>query len=76
MCIPFAMMNPKVGKLTDVEHDWIGHVDGADIPSYIDYGLLLIFGGIPWQVSSQQFTITIKIIQLTSRNSKDCQKHL
>lgn len=44
------MMNPIVGSLKDVEHDWIGHVDGKDIPSYIDYGLLLIFGGIPWQV--------------------------
>lgn len=54
MCIPFAMMNPIVGSLKDVEHDWIGHVDGKDIPSYIDYGLLLIFGGIPWQVYFQR----------------------
>lgn len=54
MCIPFAMMNPLVGSLKDVEHDWIGHVDGKDIPSYIDYGLLLIFGGIPWQVYFQR----------------------
>ena len=58
MCIPFAMLNPIVGSLRDVEHDWIGHVDGKDIPSYIDYGLLLIFGGIPWQVSSRSESTT------------------
>lgn len=61
MCIPFAMMNPIVGSLRDVEHDWIGRVDGKDIPSYIDYGLLLIFGGIPWQVSPKEDLCTIKL---------------
>lgn len=45
-------MNEVVKPLADQEVDWIGTVKYEDLGSYIDYGLLLIFGGIPWQVSS------------------------
>lgn len=34
--------------------DWIGTVDPKEYWSYADYGLLLIFGGIPWQVYFQR----------------------
>ncbi|BFF92803.1 high-affinity choline transporter 1 [Drosophila madeirensis] len=54
MCIPFAWTNEHVGSLSDLEVDWIGHVEPKKHWLYIDYGLLLVFGGIPWQVYFQR----------------------
>ncbi|XP_046391877.1 high-affinity choline transporter 1 isoform X2 [Ischnura elegans] len=54
MCIPFAWANEKVGSLSDQDVDWIGHVETSELGYYVDYGLLLIFGGIPWQVYFQR----------------------
>ena len=54
MCIPFAWTNPKVQSLKSMEVDWIGEVKPGEYWSYVDYGLLLIFGGIPWQVYFQR----------------------
>ncbi|XP_014295815.1 high-affinity choline transporter 1 [Microplitis demolitor] len=54
MCIPFAWMNPLVQPLDSLEVDWIGKVPSEEYWSYLDYGLLLIFGGIPWQVYFQR----------------------
>jgi high affinity choline transporter 7 len=54
MCIPFAWFNEHVKSIADMEVDWIGSVDEADRWFYLDYGLLLIFGGIPWQVYFQR----------------------
>ncbi|XP_054746897.1 high-affinity choline transporter 1 [Anastrepha obliqua] len=54
MCIPFAWANDHVKSLSSMEVDWIGHVDPTKQWFYIDYGLLLIFGGIPWQVYFQR----------------------
>ncbi|CAG9766806.1 unnamed protein product [Ceutorhynchus assimilis] len=54
MSIPFAWTNEHVQSLSATDHDWIGSVDSSDIWSYIDYGLLLVFGGIPWQVYFQR----------------------
>lgn len=51
MCIPFAMYNEHVGSLSPEVVDWIGRVEPSEYYFYIDYGLLLVFGGIPWQVS-------------------------
>lgn len=51
MCIPFAWANEHVKPLSSMEVDWIGKVDPEYYWFYLDYGLLLIFGGIPWQVS-------------------------
>jgi solute carrier family 5 (high affinity choline transporter), member 7 len=50
MCIPFAWTHPLVKPLSGMEVDWIGEIGDDKFWSYIDYGLLLIFGGIPWQV--------------------------
>ncbi|KAK6645183.1 hypothetical protein RUM43_001459 [Polyplax serrata] len=49
MCIPFAWMNEKVQPLSSQDVDWIGVVPSSQIFYYLDYGLLLILGGIPWQ---------------------------
>lgn len=54
MCIPFAWMNPLVQPLSSLEVDWIGHVNSNEWWFYLDNGLLLIFGGIPWQVYFQR----------------------
>jgi high affinity choline transporter 7 len=53
MCIPFAMYNEHVGSLSPEVVDWIGKVEPSEYYYYLDYGLLLIFGGIPWQVSQR-----------------------
>lgn len=52
MCIPFAWTNEHVASLTSMDVDWIGEIQSSEYFYYLDYGLLLIFGGIPWQVLS------------------------
>ncbi|XP_022826133.1 high-affinity choline transporter 1 [Spodoptera litura] len=54
MCIPFAWANEHVKPLSSMEVDWIGKVESNYYWFYIDYGLLLVFGGIPWQVYFQR----------------------
>uniref|UniRef100_A0A336MDH6 CSON000055 protein n=1 Tax=Culicoides sonorensis TaxID=179676 RepID=A0A336MDH6_CULSO len=54
MCIPFAWMNEHVQSLSSMEVDWIGEIDPKEKWFYMDYGLLLVFGGIPWQVYFQR----------------------
>lgn len=54
MCIPFAWSNEHVRSLSDLDVDWIGYVEPKQRWFYIDYGLLLVFGGIPWQVYFQR----------------------
>lgn len=54
MCIPFAWSNDHVKSLSSMGVDWIGHVEPVKQWFYIDNGLLLIFGGIPWQVYFQR----------------------
>ena len=51
LAVPFAMTNEVVGNIATKSKQWVGTVDPADIGVWIDCGLLLIFGGIPWQVS-------------------------
>ncbi|CAG0880893.1 unnamed protein product [Cyprideis torosa] len=50
VAIPFAMTHPAVKSMDPDVVDWFGSVDVKDLGTYMDYGLLLIFGGIPWQV--------------------------
>lgn len=53
MSVPFALNNPKVDfKKPDL--DLVGEIKPKDLLSYIDYALLLVFGGIPWQVYFQR----------------------
>ncbi|XP_078047035.1 choline transporter [Augochlora pura] len=54
MCIPFAWANPVVEPLSSMDVDWIGEVDPSLYWTYVDNGLLLVFGGIPWQVYFQR----------------------
>ena len=45
------MYNEHVGSMSAEVVDWVGSVDPSEYALYVDNGLLLIFGGIPWQVS-------------------------
>ncbi|PVD38531.1 hypothetical protein C0Q70_01147 [Pomacea canaliculata] len=51
--VPFAATHEAARSLTE-NSTWLGSVDPAFIGTYIDYYLLLIFGGIPWQVYWQR----------------------
>lgn len=62
MCIPFAWTNPHVKSLSNMEVDWIGEIGEKKLWFYIDYGLLLIFGGIPWQVNWKLIEMFVKFL--------------
>ncbi|VVC91096.1 unnamed protein product [Leptidea sinapis] len=64
MCIPFAWANPHVKPLSSMEVDWIGKIDPEYYWFYIDYGLLLIFGGIPWQRASEMEIIWVMRVSI------------
>lgn len=53
LSVPFALYNKKV-DFNKPELDLVGEIKGKDLLSYIDYALLLVFGGIPWQVYFQR----------------------
>ncbi|XP_023229429.1 high-affinity choline transporter 1-like isoform X1 [Centruroides sculpturatus] len=54
LCIPFSLTSSAVGSLSLEDNNWIGEVEPSFAGQYIDYGLLLILGGIPWQVYFQR----------------------
>ena len=58
LCIPFALTNPAVKSMSSDYHDWFGELPAYQIGMYIDYGLLLILGGVPWQVYFQRVLST------------------
>ncbi|XP_035226604.1 high-affinity choline transporter 1-like [Stegodyphus dumicola] len=54
LCIPFSLTNSAVGSLALKDTDWVGSLEPSSIGQYLDYGLLLVLGGIPWQVYFQR----------------------
>ncbi|CAG0916891.1 unnamed protein product [Notodromas monacha] len=54
LCIPFAWNHPAVGDVSPSQQDWLGTVNKEDYGIYFDTWMLLIFGGIPWQVYFQR----------------------
>ena len=52
--IPFAYKHKSVVKIFEHKNDFIGKVAIDDYGIYIDNMLILIFGGIPWQVYFQR----------------------
>lgn len=54
LSIPFAMTNEAVSSIAPSQVDWVGHVEPQYWGQYFDYGMLLIFGGIPWQAYFQR----------------------
>lgn len=55
LCVPFAMTNDLVENISvNSSTEWIKEVDPVFVGVYIDSFLLLIFGGLPWQVYFQR----------------------
>ncbi|RNA16032.1 High-affinity choline transporter 1 [Brachionus plicatilis] len=54
LSIPFALNHKAVSNIFDSEENLIGEVQPIDICYYIDLMLVLVFGGIPWQVYFQR----------------------
>lgn len=55
LAVPFALTHDAVTAITETANTenggWKGYLEGVSWGLYIDFALLLIFGGIPWQVS-------------------------
>jgi len=55
LCVPFAMTHEATIPITtNGSAYWLGTLEPLYIGEYIDYGLLLVLGGIPWQVYWQR----------------------
>ncbi|CAL1527461.1 unnamed protein product [Lymnaea stagnalis] len=55
LIVPFALTHDAVTPITTNNSEaWLGELTPDYAANYIDYGLLLIFGGIPWQVYWQR----------------------
>ncbi|CAF0854913.1 unnamed protein product [Didymodactylos carnosus] len=54
LAVPFALKNKSVGSLLTTWPEWRGHIEKHQEVRWIDDLLLLIFGGIPWQVYFQR----------------------
>lgn len=55
IAVPFAMKNKSVGSIVTTWPQWRGSIDKSQTVEWIDSMFLLIFGGIPWQVSKLLF---------------------
>jgi len=55
LTVPFAWVHEAVGPLESREDsDWIGSIESHQSGQWVDFMLLLMFGGIPWQVYFQR----------------------
>ncbi|CAH1794640.1 unnamed protein product [Owenia fusiformis] len=60
LSVPFAMTHEAVTPIAqtalpgEVTAGWVGTIAVKDIGTWLDYALLLIFGGIPWQAYFQR----------------------
>ncbi|XP_070392232.1 high-affinity choline transporter 1-like isoform X2 [Dermacentor albipictus] len=54
LCLPFAMFHEAVGVVSYPRNDFVGSVEWTDFGTYWDSMLLLMMGGIPWQVYFQR----------------------
>jgi solute carrier family 5 (high affinity choline transporter), member 7 len=48
------LSNKAVKNIYETRDEWLGSIEVTDIGIYIDTMLVLIFGGIPWQVYFQR----------------------
>lgn len=51
LSIPFAWKHPSVNQEKLETQDWLGTVQSSESGEFLDNYMLLIFGGIPYQVS-------------------------
>ncbi len=52
--MPFALNHEAVKNIIDTKDLWTGSIPPNYIGNYVDLMLVLIFGGIPWQVYFQR----------------------
>ncbi|KAJ7334430.1 hypothetical protein OS493_014744 [Desmophyllum pertusum] len=48
------MTHPAVSSITEDSPQWVGEWSSKYVGVWLDYGLLLVFGGVPWQVYFQR----------------------
>jgi len=63
--IPFAMTNSHTVKIAKTSSSWVGTFDQKYTGEWLDFTLLLCFGGVPWQVYFQRV--------LSSKSAKRAQ---
>ncbi|XP_037568011.1 high-affinity choline transporter 1 [Dermacentor silvarum] len=54
LSVPFAMFHEAVGPISYPRNDFVGSVEWRDFGIYWDSMLLLMMGGVPWQVYFQR----------------------
>ncbi|XP_077533362.1 high-affinity choline transporter 1-like [Haemaphysalis longicornis] len=54
LCVPFAMFHEAVGPISYPKNDYVGSISWSDLGNYADAMLLLMMGGVPWQVYFQR----------------------
>ncbi|KAG0425312.1 hypothetical protein HPB47_027503 [Ixodes persulcatus] len=54
LCVPFAMFHKAVGKISYPSNDYLGSLQWKHFGQYCDAMLLLMMGGVPWQVYFQR----------------------
>ncbi|KAK2160481.1 hypothetical protein LSH36_132g01006 [Paralvinella palmiformis] len=54
LAVPFALHHPAVSDISTTKTIWLGELEERDAGLWLDSALLLIFGGIPWQVYFQR----------------------
>lgn len=54
LCIPYSLNHPAVKSMSPDKNDWFGTLHLWQFGIYLDQGLLLVLGGIPWQVYFQR----------------------
>ena len=64
--IPFAWTNSAVSSILDtsrgVNNTWIGSwPEGKQIWPYLDNMIMMLFGGIPWQVRQKVMCVKVNV---------------
>lgn len=54
LCVPFITFNHAVGKISFPFNNYVGSLDWQQFGAYWDSMLLLVMGGVPWQVYFQR----------------------
>ncbi|ELU07259.1 hypothetical protein CAPTEDRAFT_98096 [Capitella teleta] len=54
LAVPFAFTHKAVKPISTTTDKWVGTLKKEELGNWFDSGLLLIFGGIPWQVYFQR----------------------
>lgn len=53
---PFSIFHPATSFEKNLSsREWLGEIKNEDLATWIDGMLLLVFGGIPWQVTDREY---------------------